>query len=366
MKHEQPQQFWSVIPAGGSGTRLWPLSRAGRPKYLLPLGGERSLLQQTWDRLLPLSPPERILVVAGAAHAVAIARQLPDLPEENILIEPQPRGTGPAIGLAASIIALRDPNAIMGSFAADHIVRDAGTFERAVRTAIVAAESDWLVTIGIQPSRPETGYGYIERTDHALDIQGTGLAVAYRAAGFTEKPTYERAVEFIRSGKFDWNASMFIWSVEAFATEMERNLPDHWAHLNRIAAAWELPGREETLAREWTAMKPVTIDEGLMERSDRLAVVPAQMGWSDVGDWHGLGELIADQDDGNAFRGTVLDHATRDTLVWSTTDRLVALVGVNDLAVIDTPDALLVVNRHRAQEVRAIVDKLAGEMDDLV
>jgi mannose-1-phosphate guanylyltransferase len=366
MNEQGDRRFWSVIPAGGSGTRLWPLSRAGRPKYLLPIAGERSLLQQTWDRLLPLSSPDRILVVAGAAHAAAIARQLPDLPEENILIEPQPRGTGPAIGLAAGIIASRDSAAIMGSFAADHVVTDTEAFTGAVETAIAAASQGWLVTIGVQPSRPETGYGYIERTNEVLELDAALPGVAYRAAGFREKPSYEAAVEFIRSGRYDWNASMFIWSVETFATEMRRYLPVHANRIARIVSVWNEPDRDETLAREWNAMKPVTIDEGLMERTDRLAVVPAEMGWSDVGDWHGLGALISDREDGNAFRGNVLAHATRDTLVWSTSGRLVALVGVGDLAVIDTPDALLVVNRHRAQEVRSIVDKLAGGMNDLI
>ncbi len=366
MSSNQTSQFWSVIPAGGSGTRLWPLSRAERPKYLLPLAGDTSLLQQTYERLRHLSPPECILVVAGAAHVAAIARQLPELPDENILIEPQPRGTGPAIGLAAAMIAERDPTAIMGSFAADHVVRDPTALVLAVRTAIAAARAGWLVTIGIRPSRPETGYGYIERTGEQIDLPGSDLSRAYRAAGFTEKPEYDRAVEFIRSGRFDWNASMFIWSVDTFGEEMRRYLPDTWDRLVRIAGSQSGADGWDVLAREWQAIKSVTIDEGLMERSNRIAVVPAEMGWSDVGDWHGLGELIADRDDGNAFRGRVLDHATRDTLVWSTTNRLVALVGVGDLAIIDTPDALLVVNRHRAQEVRAIVDKLTGEFSEFV
>jgi mannose-1-phosphate guanylyltransferase len=167
---------WAVIPAGGSGTRLWPLSRATRPKFLLPLLGERSLLRQTWDRLEPLTAPDQTLVVCGPAHAAAIARQLPDLPDSNLLVEPSPRGSGPAIGLAAALIARVDPNAIMGSFAADHDVSDEPAFHAAVRAAMAAAHDGWLVTIGLTPTRPETGYGYIERTDDVVSETGDGTA----------------------------------------------------------------------------------------------------------------------------------------------------------------------------------------------
>lgn len=364
MARSAESKFWSVIPAGGSGTRLWPLSRAYRPKYLLPLLGEQSLLQQTYARLTPLSPPERIIVVAGAAHAVEIARQLPALPPENIIIEPSPKGTGPAIALAARLIAEQDPNATMGSFAADHVVKDNDAFVAAIRTAISVAQDDWLTTIGIEPTRPETGYGYIERTDTAIRV--VTPAAAWVAAGFTEKPDYERAVEFVASGRFLWNASMFIWRVDSFLAELERDLPEVRERIERIVDLWNTDQAESSVPVEWGKLKSVTIDDGVMEQCDHIAVVPAEVGWSDVGDWHGLGELVREGDDVNAFRGDVLQHDSTDTLVWSTTNRLVALVGVDDLAVIDTPDALLIVNRYRAQEVRAIVDQLRDEHPELI
>ncbi len=364
MTHSAEPQFWSVIPAGGSGSRLWPLSRANRPKYLLPLLGEMSLLQQTYDRLLPLSPPERILVVAGAAHAMEIARQLPDLPPENIIIEPSPKGTGPAIGLAARLVAERDPAAIMGSFAADHVVRDSDAFLAAIRSAIAVAREEWLTTIGIEPIRPEIGYGYVERTD--TSIGDDDPVAAWIAAGFTEKPDYERAVEFVASGRFLWNASMFIWRVDTFLAELERCLPQVRRRIERIVDVWDTEDAESVVPAEWGKLKSVTIDDGVMEQSERIAVVPAEIGWSDVGDWHGLGELVQHGEDDNAFRGDVLQHGSTDTLVWSTSNRLVALVGVDDLAVIDTPDALLIVNRYRAQEVRAIVDKLRDGYPELI
>ncbi len=178
--------LWAVVPAGGSGTRLWPLSRAARPKFLLPLLGERSLLQQTIDRLAPSVPPDRTLVVCGPAHAAPVARQLPELPEGNVVVEPSPRGSGPAIALATALIARHDPTAIVGSFAADHEVTDLPIFDAALRTAVAAADDGWLVTIGLTPTRPETGYGYIERTDDVVACTPEGSA--YRAARFVEKP----------------------------------------------------------------------------------------------------------------------------------------------------------------------------------
>src|SRR5690625_248973 len=197
--------LWAVIPAGGSGTRLWPLSRAARPKFLLPLLGERSLLQQTFDRVTRLTSADRVLVVCGPAHAAAIARQLPELPEANIIIEPTPNGTGPALALASALIQQVDPYAIMASFASDHDVTDLDAFDDAVLTAIQAAKMGDLVTIGLSPTRPETGYGYIERTDEERIATATGTA--YRAERFVEKPELETAVDYVESGRFLWNAS---------------------------------------------------------------------------------------------------------------------------------------------------------------
>ena len=211
------RNLWAVVPAGGSGSRLWPLSRAARPKFLLPLLGERSLLQKTIDRLAPSVPPERTLVVCGPAHAAPVARQLPALPERNVLVEPSPRGSGPAITLATALIARRDPAAIVGSFAADHEVSDLPLFDAALRTAVAAAEDGWLVTIGMTPTRPETGYGYIERTDDV--VAETPEGSAYRAARFVEKPDAPTAAEYVASGRFLWNASMFVWQAARCSTK---------------------------------------------------------------------------------------------------------------------------------------------------
>lgn len=348
--------FWAVIPAGGAGTRLWPLSRAARPKFLLPLLGERSLLQQTARRLAPLAPAERTLVVCGPAHAAQVARQLPDLPEANVVVEPSPKGSGPAIALAAALIERRAPGALMGSFAADHEVADEAAFVAAVRTAAAAAVGGWLVAIGLAPTRPETGYGYVERTDEP--VAATPAGTAYRAAGFVEKPDRATAEAYVRSGRHLWNASMFVWRVGALLAEVERLQPNLAAGVRRIAAAWGGPEQERVTAEVWVGLPESTIDQGVMERARRIAVVPADLGWSDVGDWHGLGELIARDPDGNAVRADLVQAGTRNCVVWSETGRLIALVGLENVAVVDTDDALLVIERGAAQEVRRIVEQL--------
>ncbi len=359
---QSDRNFWSVIPAGGAGTRLWPLSRAEKPKFLLPLLGERSLLQQTVDRLTPFSPLERTIIVAGPAHADEIARQVPDLPTENIVIEPSPKGTAPAIGLAAILIHERDPDAVMASFAADHAVQNLEAFGAAIRSAQLAASEGWLTTIGLTPTRPETGYGYIERTE-AIASTNTPVPV-YVASRFTEKPDFELAEAFISSGRFVWNASMFFWSVDRFIEELAIHQPSLFESLSAIAGAWRSADRADVLQREWSSIESMTVDQGLMEKVSGFAVVPAEMGWSDVGDWHGLGELLEKDDHENSIRAESIVEDVSNSVVYSTTDRLVALIGIDGLVVIDTPDALLLIPRDRSQEVRSIVDQLRESNDD--
>jgi mannose-1-phosphate guanylyltransferase len=308
-----PGQFWAVIPAGGSGTRLWPLSRSTRPKYLLQLLGNRTLLQQTFDRLTRLTDPEHILVICGPAHAEAICQQLPDLPGENIIVEPSPNGTGPALALANALIAERDPDAVMGSFAADHDVTDVDAFVAAVKASVAAAAAGDLVTIGLTPSRPETGFGYIERTEEVTSRSETGTA--YRAARFVEKPDLERAAEYVASGRFLWNAAMFVWRVDALMNELRRLQPDIAEAVTKIAAAWDSDKRNEVIAANWGKLPNVTIDTGVMELAERVAVVPAEMGWSDVGDFHSLGELIEQDLLGNSVRGELIQIDTTNR--WS-------------------------------------------------
>lgn len=352
-----PADFWSVIPAGGSGSRLWPVSRTGQPKFLLNLiDPNRSLLQQTVDRLQLICDRQRVMVVCGPAHAAPVTRQLPELGAHQIVVEPSPKGSGPAIALAAMLIAREDPAAIMGSFAADHDVTQPGAFATAVRSAIETAREGWLVTIGIRPSRPETGYGYIERDDRVL--LSTPGGDAFRAAQFVEKPDLERAAAYIESGRFLWNASMFVWRVDTFLTELRRYLPELFDGLSHIVTAWGTARQDAVMGEIWPRLEDVTVDTGIMERSERVAVIPAAMGWSDIGDWHGLGALLTQDESGNSVRGDVMSDGCSNTVVWSDTERTISLVGLDNIVVVDTADALLVADRSQAQLVRMTVARL--------
>jgi mannose-1-phosphate guanylyltransferase len=349
------RDFYTVIPAGGAGTRLWPLSRASRPKFLLPLVEGKSLLQLTAERLAPYSPPGRIYTVSGSGHVAAIARQLPELPESNLIVEPAMRGTGCAIALAAFLIARRDPRAIMGSFAADHRIGDVAAYQHTLSTAITAADEGYLTTIGIEPDRAETGYGYIERSDE-LALPG-----AYFARRFIEKPDLSTAEHFLASGRYLWNASMFVWRIDVFLGELARVQPDLFSALERIAANWGDLAQAEEIERAWLDLPMTTIDQGLMELVDEFVVIPAEIDWSDIGDWNGFSELIDADSDGNCIHGPVVTRNTTRCMVWSETKRPVALVGVDNLAVVDLDDALLIVDRAHAQDVRAVVATMERE-----
>ncbi|MCO5176657.1 MAG: sugar phosphate nucleotidyltransferase [Thermomicrobiales bacterium] len=350
-------QFFAVIPAGGSGTRLWPVSRAKRPKFLLPLPGPRTMIQDTVDRLSNLACRENILIVTGAAHVSEVQRQLPELGAAQIIAEPEPRGSGPAIGLGAAIALQRDPEAIVGSFAADHVVTEHPRFEQAVRAAIEIARRDYLVTIGIEPSYAETGYGYIR----AGEPLGTFEELQAREVDrFKEKPDIEVAEEYIASGEYLWNASMFVWKARVLMEEMRVHLPALASALERIAADWGTPRQQETLDTIWPTVADVTIEHGILEPSTHVAVVPGTFGWTDLGDWHGLGTISADSADpaaNLAINAELLARDARGSFVFGQ-GRLVALLGLENVVVIDTDDALLICDRSRTQEVKQLVEEL--------
>ncbi|HEY7225733.1 MAG TPA: sugar phosphate nucleotidyltransferase [Micromonosporaceae bacterium] len=363
--------FYAVIPAGGSGTRLWPLSRAEQPKFLHALTGPaQSMLQATVSRLAPLSPPECTFVVTGAAHAAAVARQLPELPDQNLLVEPSPRDSCAAIGLAAAVIARRDPQAIMGSFAADHLVRQPDAFVAAIRAAVVGAQRGLLMTVGITPTHPETGYGYL-RWGESDGLQGEGSEGGIaRVAEFKEKPTADVAAEYLRSGQYLWNASMFVWRVDVFLAELARQQPALHAGLTAIAEAWATPDQDAVIGEIWPTLPRISVDHAVMEGAadiGMVATVPGDFGWTDVGDFHTLGEVLAQEefggtdDAGNvivAEPDSVLLQDTTGSVVVSQSGRLVAMLGMRDAVVVDTADALLVCSRKQAQEIKGIVDEL--------
>lgn len=361
---EQLGALYGVVLAGGTGTRLWPLSRAGHPKFLHPLTGtDASLLQATVERLDSLADKDRIFVVTGVAHAAAVSRQLADVPETNVLVEPSPRDSCAAIALAAAVIARRDPEAIMGSFASDHLIADKERFTEVIRRAMSGARDGLLMTLGITPTRPETGYGYLQ-CGGVLGDGGPIMAVEE----FKEKPTYDVAEAYVKSGNYLWNAGMFVWRVDVFLSELSRQQPQLAAGVSRIAAAWDSPSREEVLGEVWPTLPRISVDYAVMEGAatvGRVATVPGDFGWNDVGDFHTLGEVLASDIAGNVIVGHeeeskpgVLLRETENLVVVPSSGRLVAALGVRDLVIVDTPDAVLVCPRERAQEVKSLVDEL--------
>jgi mannose-1-phosphate guanylyltransferase len=358
--------LYAVIPAGGSGTRLWPLSRAGHPKFLHPLTGtEASLLQATVERLAPLSGPERTLIVTGVSHAAAVARQLVGVPEGNILVEPSPRDSCAAIALAAAVIHRRDPEAIMGAFAADHLIAHPEVYVDVIRQAMAGAAEGLLMTVGINPTRPEIGYGYLQCGSPVGD------GPVLRVEEFKEKPAYDIAEQYVKSGNYLWNASMFVWRTDVFLAELARQQPQLHAGVQRIAAAWDSPEREEVLGDVWSTLPKISVDYAVMEgaaAAGKVGTVGGEFGWNDVGDFHTLGEVLSADLAGNVVLGAenaaekpgVLLQDSERLVVVPNSGRLIAALGVRDLIIVDTPDAVLVCPRDRAQDVKQIVDELKG------
>jgi mannose-1-phosphate guanylyltransferase len=353
--------FHAVVPAGGAGTRLWPLSRAARPKFLLDLDGSgRTLLQQTWDRLLPLAGPENFLVVTGRPHVTAVSDQLPDLLPSNLLAEPSPRDSAAAIGLAAAVILRRDPDAVIGSFAADQVVRDPAALHRAVAEAVATARAGYVVTIGIEPTQPSTAFGYI-RTGATVGVQGAPSAL--RVERFVEKPDAVTATRDLAEGCYRWNAGMFIARADVLLGELQAQRPKLHEGLVQIAAAWGSDRQQEVLEAIWPTLEKVAIDYAVAEpaaEAGHVAVIPADLGWDDVGDFASLAELLGGAEQAIKVLGDGAEVIGVDSegLAISSSGRLVAVLGLHDVVVVDTPDALLVTTRERAQDVKAVVEHL--------
>ena len=344
--------FWSVVPAGGAGTRLWPLSRAGAPKFLHDLTGTgQSLLQATVERLQPLAG-DRVVVVTGEAHAPAVREQLPGLDGDAVVAEPSPRDSMAAIGLAAAVVERRDPDAVIGSFAADHVIADSDAFEAAVRTAVAAAYDGWLVTLGITPTYPATGFGYI-RLGEPLG----GHPGVHRVAEFVEKPGADVAVGYLADGGFRWNAGMFVARPTVLLDLLADQDPDFAAALREIAAD---PAR---LGELWPRLPRIAVDHAVAEpaaAAGRVAVVPADLGWEDIGDFDSLATLLEHDESDLTVLGSpaLVRGLDASGLVVAASGRVVAVVGVDDVVVVDTPDALLVTTRARAQQVKDVVADL--------
>ena len=363
--------FYSVIPAGGIGSRLWPLSRADAPKFLHDLTGSgKTLLRDTWDRLVPLSGVDRIMVVTGRAHRAAVEEQLPDLLDPNVVLESEPKDSSAAIGLAAAILLRREPDVIVGSFAADHVIKDIRGFRRAVGEGVAAARAGYIATIGITPTDPAIGFGYIQCGD-PLPIAGAPNAVTVRS--FVEKPDLETAEKYLAGGDHLWNGGMFIARADVLLAQLGEAEPALLAGLTELAQAWDTPRRGAVVDRVWPGLPKVAIDYTVAEpaaAAGKLVVVPGDFDWDDVGDFASIAKLHSGGRKSDlAILGEnarVLADASTGVVI-SQSGRLISLIGVTDIVVVDTPDALLVTTTANAQRVKSVVDalKLSGRDDVL-
>ena len=343
----------ALILSGGAGTRLWPRSRRSRPKQFLDLLGDgRTLFAATVARLDGLVTPEHTLVVAPPDHAPLVRREAPGIPDANLVPEPYPRGNASAIGLALAVIASRQPDAIVAVLPSDHVVEKEDAFRRCLDVAGAAAAAGYLVTLGITPARADTGFGYIERTN---EVVAPGV---FRVRRFVEKPKRDAAEEMVRGGTHFWNAGIFVFSVARALEEYDRHLPKTGAAVRALVSAAGTPRFPAVLADVWEETEQTTIDYGVMEKADRVAVVPSEIGWHDVGNWSRLADIVQNRD--RQRPKTVLGEGSRGVYVYSPR-KLVATVGVEDIVIIETEDALLVCRKDRAEEVKAIVERLRRE-----
>ena len=353
------EHTYAVIMAGGGGTRLWPVSRKEKPKQLLPLLGKETLFQSTVARLEALFPPERILVVTVAEQAREMREQVPAIPAENYLIEPAPRGTASVVALAAAVLQKRDPQAVMAIQTADHHIRNRDLFNYLITTAVAVAEQNYLVTLGITPTFPATGYGYIQQGE---PLNGEYRYPVYTVKSFKEKPDEIAAQQFLSSGDHSWNSGMFVWRVDTILGEIKKQMPDLFHAIDQIASAWDTPERDEVLRSHWQDLKSQTIDYGIMEHAERVAVLPAGgLGWSDVGSWDSLFEVLFPDMNGNVASSTQQHLAlnTHNTLVYGTNDqRLIVTIGLDSVVVVDAGDVLMICKTDQSQKVKDVVEHL--------
>jgi mannose-1-phosphate guanylyltransferase len=349
--------LYAVIMAGGSGTRFWPKSRRDRPKQLLSLSGATTMIQQTVARIEPLVPRDRILIVTGADQADATRAQLPDLPAESVIAEPAPRDTAPCVALAAGIIQKADPHATMIVMPADHVIEPPEAFRATVSAAVSVVDDDpgALVTFGIKPTHPETGYGYIERGP-LLETRG-GIPV-YRVIQFREKPDKATAEQFLAAGNFAWNAGIFVWRAQTILDELKKHRPNLASALEPIFAALGTKAQAETLSQLFPSLERIPIDKAVMEHAPNVRVLEVPYVWNDVGDWRALATLLKRDPSGNAVQGDVVARDTTNSIIISDDGGLVATLGVDDLVIVHSGKATLVARKDQLDKLKSLVEGL--------
>ncbi len=352
--------LYALILAGGSGERFWPLSRRARPKQLLKLVSDKTLLEDTVDRLEGLVPPERILILTNIDQEAAVRELLPDLPPENIVAEPAKRDTAAAVALATAWVAARDHRATMLVLPADHVIKDRAAFQETMRTAARAAvETGSLVTIGIKPTWACPGFGYIERGGPAPLTGGATPNDVFRVVRFREKPNVELAESFVRKGSFRWNAGMFVWSVPTVLSEFNRHSPELAHFISQVSAPdnWEA-----ALGSRFRDLPVISFDYAIMEKADRVLMVEAKFDWDDVGGWQAVASYLAKDETGNAANCDLTVLQASSNIVFSDQPAKIALLGVHNLIVIRTGDTILVCNRRDAEKIKDLVSKLPPEL----
>jgi mannose-1-phosphate guanylyltransferase len=349
--------IYAVIMAGGVGSRFWPQSRERSPKQVLEIVGSGSMISNTIARIQPLVRSDKTLVVTNKLQKDIIHKQVPSLPLQNVLTEPLGRNTAPCIGLAAKWVSHYDPDAIMIILPADHIIRDTEEFLHVLQRAIhVAQESDALVTIGIKPTHPETGYGYIQFEDSSEKNPYAADGI-YRVKTFAEKPNLETAEKFLKSGDFLWNSGMFIWKASVILREIEKHIPELGEQLTKLEHAIGTEAYHATLERVYGVIRSISIDYGVMEKASKVFVAKGDFGWSDVGSWDEVVRLTPIDGEGNALRGTVIVKDSHRNYI-DAGNKVVATIGIEDVIVVATDDAVLICKKGRSQDVKEVVDYL--------
>ncbi len=349
---------FATIMAGGVGSRFWPRSREKTPKQLLEIIQKGTMIQNTVKRIGSSVHPDHTLIVTNKVQRSTITRQLPKIPAENIIIEPIGRNTAPCIGLTALFIRRFDPDAVMVTLPSDHIVHDEKEFHRVLQLAIwVAYESKKLVTIGIHPTRPETGYGYIQVLDDPDDKNPYFSRGVFKVKTFAEKPNVDTAKQFLKSGDFLWNSGMFIWRVDAILREIERFLPETWKELEKIDAAIGRDDYDQVLETSYRKIRNISIDYGVMEKAKDAYVIRGDFGWSDVGTWDEVFRISGKDEHGNSVTGKTYLQDTKNSLIYAG-DKFVGAIGIEGLIIIAAEDAILVCRQGQSQDVKEIVDYL--------